>query len=440
MSTGSTNSSGAATFAKRVAGTFGVRVGIIGCSFLSGIIIARWLGAAGVGMWATLNVVSLLAITVGGFGLQSTVTYLVARDVTRARSVLINAILYGAAVGTLIAVLLAALTVLRPGIFGGVPPALVMIAAAGLPFQMISIFCLSAYLGLERIRTYNIIDLSMQALVLVNGVLTLIVLNSGINGLVWTNTFLSVATSLVVATLAIKATAGVAARPETGLLTEMLHSGLRFFLATAAGMVILRGDLLIVNYFRGTEDAGVYAIATQASLFVHMIPNIVSTILFPRASAKQDETGELTCRVTRHAVLVLLIVCVLAVPCAFILPALYGNAFTGVPPLFWVLLPGVFLLGIETIQVQHFAGLGLPKQIPLYWILVMLLNISLNAFLVPRFGALAAASVSTLSYGVIFILVARLFRSVTGRSYSDMFLIRGEEIAGFLRLHKTAEL
>ena len=70
-------------------------------------------------------------------------------------------------------------------------------------------------------------------------------------------------------------------------------------LAMAAGLVILRGDLLIVNYFRGSAEAGVYAVATQASLFLHMLPNVISTVFFPRSADARDETGQLTCRVTR---------------------------------------------------------------------------------------------------------------------------------------------
>lgn len=429
MSTGSTNESGAATFAKRVAGTFGVRVLIIVCSFLAGVIIARRLGPAGTGVWASLNVITLLAITIGGFGLPSTITLLVARDTTRARQIILNALAFGVAVGSLLALAISAVALINPGVFGEIPPTLVAIALAALPFQIVSYFCLAAYLGLERIRTYNLVDVSMQACVLINALVTLVLLRSGIFELVIVNTALNIAIALIVVTMAFRATAAVKTRGlDPLLIKEMLGHGSRFFVSLAAGIVILRGDLLIVSYFRGTEEAGVYAIATQASILLQLLPGIVSTILFPRTSASRDQSGLLTSRVTRHAAFIMLLICCTAVPAAFLLPVIYGAAFSGVPSLFLILLPGVFLLGIETIQVQHFTGLGLPLEIPAYWIITMIVNVGSNLLLVPKYGAVAAAVVSTASYALIFLLVALLFRSRTGRSLREMFIIGADDL------------
>jgi O-antigen/teichoic acid export membrane protein len=159
-----------------------------------------------------------------------------------------------------------------------------------------------------------------------------------------------------------------------------------------------------------------------------MMPNVISTLLFPRTAGAQDHSGEMTCRVTRHAVFIMLILCAAAIPAAFILAAIYGPGFSQVPILFLILLPGIFLLGIETIQVQHFAGLGLPRTIPIFWIGVMTLNLALNISLVPRFGAYGAAISSSLSYVVIFILVAAYFRARTGLGIGYAFLIRRDEL------------
>ena len=197
--------------------------------------------------------------------------------------------------------------------------------------------------------------------------------------------------------------------------------------------MILRGDLLIVNYSRGAEEAGVYAVATQASIFLHMIPNVISTILFPRTTEARDESGRLTCRVTRHSVFLMFLVCLASVPLAFVLPLLYGPAFSAVTTYFLVLLPGVFLLGIETIQVQHFTGLGLPRIIPAFWVGVMMVNFAMNIALVPRIGALGAAIASTISYALMFVLVAGYFRSRTGRSLAEAFVLGYDELRQFLK-------
>jgi O-antigen/teichoic acid export membrane protein len=299
---------------------------------------------------------------------------------------------------------------------------------------MICYLSLAVYLGLERIRAYNLIDLALQGIIVINAVATLAVLGFGLNELVVVGTVANVVAGVVIALLLARSMRrGDGQRQlNVGLLREMLRYGLRFLVALAASTIILRGDLLIVNYFRGSGEAGVYAVSTQAATLLQMMPAVISTILFPRAASKQDATGAVTCRVTRHAVLIMFMVCLAAVPASFLLPVLYGPAFSAVPVLFLIMLPGVFLLGIETIQVQHFTGLGLPRTIPAYWLATMAVSVGLNIWLVPRFGASAAATVSSISYALMFILVAGYFSSRTGRGFSEMFIVRRGELAAFI--------
>lgn len=427
--------SGTRHFFRQVAGTLGVRMLIVGCSFATGIIVARWLGSAGVGVFSSLNVVTLLAVTFGSFGLQSAITFLIARNRATTRSVLANAFVFAAIAGSMLAAAIAAVALWQPQLFGSITPHLMSIAAVALPFQMFSYFCLAAYLGMGRIRAYAASDLTLQAVTLVSSAVLLVGLGYGIRELVIAITAFNVALSFVFGFLVVRAsreTDGPLAY-DANVMREMLDYGSRFFVSLLAANIILRGDLLIVNYYRPASEAGVYAVATQASLFLHMIPNVISTMLFPRTSASQDESGEMTCRVTRHSFFLMIFLCLAAVPAAFLLPIFYGPAFADAPMLFVLLLPGVFLLGIETIQVQHFTGLGLPRQIPIYWVTVMVLCVALDVVFVPTFGAFAAAVVSSVSYGLMFVLVAILFRKRTGRSFSEMFIIRRDEIVGLVR-------
>jgi O-antigen/teichoic acid export membrane protein len=119
-----------------------------------------------------------------------------------------------------------------------------------------------------------------------------------------------------------------------------------------------------------------------------------------------------------------LLCCLAAVPGSFLLPLLYGRAFADVTWLLLILLPGVYLVGLESVLVQHFNALGLPKAIPLYWLITLAINLVLVFTLVPRLGAQGAAIASTLSYALIFCLVAWHFRASTERSFAEVF-VRG---------------
>jgi O-antigen/teichoic acid export membrane protein len=112
---------------------------------------------------------------------------------------------------------------------------------------------------------------------------------------------------------------------------------------------------------------------------------------------------------------------VIAVPGSFLLPLVYGAAFADATFLLLILLPGVYLIGLESVLVQHFNALGLPRSIPIYWVITLVVNLVLVFALVPRYGARGAAIASSVSYALIFCLVALQFRASTATSFSEGF-------------------
>ncbi|MBK8466430.1 MAG: oligosaccharide flippase family protein [Chloracidobacterium sp.] len=429
-------------FSHQVAWTLGAKITIAGGSMLAGVIVARWLGAASVGILASLNVMSLLAISFGGIGLSSAITYLVARDRPRMKAVMTNAVTFAFVVGAILALGIIVLTFVKPGLFGDIPIQLVTIVALSLPFQLLTLFCLAAFLGLGDIKRYNVLDLLSQSLLFVNPLVLLGLFGFGLFALVSANAATTAILSLLVLPVLFrssKTTQAISLRFDKPLMAEMLRFGSKFYIAMASSVIILRADLLLVNYFRSSAEAGVYAVASQVGTLMMMVPGVISTVLFPRVTEAREASADMTCRVTRHAVLIMFAVCLAVILPAFLLPLLYGQAFSDVPFLVLILLPGVYFLGIETVQVQYFSSIGLPKAIPFFWVFTMAVNVVLNLIFVPLYGAYAAAVVSSISYMMMFVLVAIYFRKQTGKIFSESFLLRSEEFRGLLKLHKAAE-
>jgi O-antigen/teichoic acid export membrane protein len=133
-------------------------------------------------------------------------------------------------------------------------------------------------------------------------------------------------------------------------------------------------------------------------------------------TAEQDKYGETTWVVTKHTALIMLACCLAAVPFSFLLPLVYGQAFSEATGLLLILLPGVYLVGLESVLVQHFNALGLPRTIPVYWLVTLVVNLVLVFALVPQFGAYGAAIASTVSYALIFARVAFYFVATTRRA------------------------
>ena len=422
----------ASRFSTHVAWTLVTRILMVGNSVIAGIIVARWLGAAGLGQLAVINVAVATVVQLASLGLPSANTYFIAQDNRRLRAVAINSIVFALIGGSLLAVALTLLASARPDWFASISPSLISVAAASIPFQLITLIGLNIFLAVGRIEKFNLLDLTAQAFVLLNALVALIILNSGLATLVSFNTATAAIIGLVIIALVwsygSKVEDSLPWRPDRKLFARMMRYGIKFHISILAGALIVRADLLVVNHYRGPSEAGVYSVASQVALMLMLLPGVIGTLLFPRASAEQDAGGATTCKINRHAAFVMFFICLAAIPLSLLLPVLYGPAFSEVPAQLLILLPGVFLIGLESVLVQHANAMGLPREIPLFWIATLLINIILVFLLVPRYGAHGAAIASTISYALIFLLVVTHFHSITGRSFSEIFLLRDFEL------------
>lgn len=405
-------------------------------SVIAGIVVARWLGAEGLGQLAVINVAVATIVQLASMGLPSANTYFIARDNRHLQPVAINSLLFALIVGSLLAFALTLLASWRPDWFGFIPPQLIGIAAISIPFQLLTLIGLNIFLALGRIERFNVVDLASQAFVLINAIGALVILNAGLWTLVSLNTATGVLIGLLIVVLiaqhGAKLTEGSAWRPDRSLFAQMMRYGIKFHISILAGALIFRADLLVVNHFRGPAEAGVYSVASQVGLMLMLLPGVIGTLLFPRVAAESDTRGETTSRVTRHSAFVMLLICLAAIPLSYLLPVLYGAAFSEVTIQLLILLPGVFLIGVESVLVQHFSALGLPRTIPMFWLLTLLVNLTLVLTLVPPFGARGAAAASTASYALIFALIFFYFRSQTGATLSDILIPSGEELRDML--------
>ena len=414
------------TFAAHIGWTFATRVLMIFNSVLAGVVIARWLGADGVGQLAVINVAVATFVQLGSFGLPSSNTYFIAQDHARLRAAAINSLIVALSIGTILALALSAVAALRPEWFGRVPTGIIRVAAVSIPFQLITLIGLNILLAVGKVRQFNLLDLIGQSFVLINAVFVSRIIQADLGTLVLWNTAASVLVSVVVAVTLVKSGLSLPQsrwRADLALLRRMITYGLKFHVSILAGIIIIRADLLVVNHFRDASEAGVYSVASQFALLLMLLPSVIATLLFPRITAEQDAGGETTCSVTRYTTLIMFLCCLGAVPLSLLLPLVYGSEFSDSTLLLWILLPGVYLMGLESVLVQHFNALGLPRAIPLYWVVTLILNLVLVFALVPRYGAQGAAIASTISYATIFAFVALHFHTSTGRSFTEVFVL-----------------
>ncbi len=398
-------------------------------SVIASVLVARLLGAESLGIYLVLSATVQLLIHVSGFALYFANTYFVARSPEKLIPIAVNSAFFAILSG---GVCVSIVLVFVRGLLPGIPLELAFIGLVSVPFQVMTMYALNLFLAKGEMTRYILVDLVNQSSAMIGAVVVLLVVGGGIRLLIPVNTGAAILMTIVAAAMFYRSASaqfpGVRWRIDAGLIAPMMRYSLKGFVLWASTLLVYRLDLLVVNYFRGAAEAGVYAVATQCTLFLLMLPHVISHLLQARVAATQDEGGDFSCRVARNTSLLLFTACLLSVPGALLVSAVYGPGFSDLPVQLWILLPGVYLMGVQLVISQYFMGTGIPVFLPIAWLTTLTMNIALNLVLVPVYGARGAAVVSAICYAGISFVVFTLFKIKMHHSLRSMLVPSAAEI------------
>jgi O-antigen/teichoic acid export membrane protein len=362
------------------------------------VIVARVLGAEGRGLFSVATVVSALGLQATNLGLHASNTYAAARAPALVPALLGNSIVAAVVLGGAAAAGAAALFLVWPSL-APVHGTLLFLALAAIPLGLLYLLLQGLLLGVAAIGSYNRIEIATRllGLILVVGVILLGRVN---------------VVALFAPAVAATAGGGVLAYRRlmsrtSGSLTisrdvfrENLRYGLKAYLSAFFSFLVLRGDLFIVKHLTGAVSAGYYSITVTLAEIIMAVPVVIGALLFPRlARAEAGGRWPLARRALRVVALAMTVVTVVAFAAAApVVQLLFGPEFLpAVPALRW-LLPGVFLLSLNTILMNFFAAEGMPRFTVLSPGIAAAANIALNLWAIPAFGIVGAAAASSLTY------------------------------------------
>ncbi len=400
------------------------------------IVVARHLGPGGKGVLAVLGVVAGLAVQFGNLGLHTSSAYFVARSPSYLPGVAANVVWSGTGAGILISLGIFMLSLVQPALFKDIPAPYLLITLLTVPLLLISSCLQNVLLGLQRISAFALVDVVAKAAAFLFTVLLLVCFSKGVWELILLGAAIALATTVAYAYL-IFYSGGLHLAFEPGLFKEMLRYGLRSYAACFMAYLIIRSDMLLVNYFLGSREAGWYSVAVSFTDLLYLFPSAVATILFPQVSAGKDGDGALTLKVSRVTMATYGSLCLLAgVLARPVVVFLYGELFlASVRPFLW-LLPGIFMMGMLNIFAQDLAGRGYPVFAVVIWLPALLLNIVLNLLWIPRFGIVGASWSSSLCYTLLAACHIWYFLRLTKGSLKEALLPRASELRSIVSLHR----
>lgn len=384
--------------------TSGASVVATGVAGLTSIVIARELGPEGRGSWAVVTSIASLTSTIIPLGLPIAVGYGITRTKSGDRARLVQAGARGAVAAAVVAagVALAAAAIANPG---GIGVLTIVLSGAMAAALVLHHFGQQAVLTGVTLAWYAVVQLTPVVLMLVA------VVAVAVAGSLSLPTLAAIS-AVSAATAATVAAVGLArrrlsptgrivpgARETARLLRPYLSFALMTFATLSLTQVVHRVDVLIVAGYLGERQAGLYAVATQVGDVLLVVPAALGAVMFRRGATDVhghwEDALHTLAWTAAFAVAIAIAVGTVAVP---LVRMLFGPDYEGsVEPLRW-LLPGIVVLGVQSVVSSYVASRGRPAAVLVAWLTAAVFGILADFFVVPRHGIVGAAVVSSASY------------------------------------------
>ena len=372
----------------------GISTGIVfSLGLVNQWLLANHLGKAGYGQLALWTTTAVIAATLLGEWLRRGTTYVVGREDAgagaRDNALLCFLALFAAGLGIAWLGAGTASRFLGPQALSWWPllaalPALVVLQRAGQ----------AVLLGMDRIRPYAVVPVVFIAAYLGGNA---VLLSAGELSLRTALLFYAGAAGLAgLAAFALLGSAGGFTWGDRRLLRRTLAVGGRGAVSVVLVLLLLRGDVFLIEHFLGEASVGSYRVALNFAEMMQRVPDVAGAVLL--AKVVRGEDGHLSLRVAR-GILLFSLAAALALLVAgrpligWLFPS-YPEAFL---PLAWM-LPGLVFLGLGSVCNTKLAGQGYPAVTLWAGAAAFLLNIGLGLWLIPGWGLLGAAWAKSIAY------------------------------------------
>ncbi|MCF6276322.1 MAG: flippase [Candidatus Magasanikbacteria bacterium] len=197
---------------------------------------------------------------------------------------------------------------------------------------------------------------------------------------------------------------------------KLLSSGWMLMLAAAASYIFTRVDQVMVRNFLDESSVGLYASAVRLVEIWYFVPGIICSSLFPAiVNAYKNNKVQYYNRLKKLYILLAVSAILIAIPltffASFIINLLFGNAYQEAVGILKIYVwSGVGLFVLWGIQQHLLIGNRLSTIFYIYLVL-MILNISLNFIFIPYFGLLGAAWATFISYSLGPFIALILFKN-----------------------------
>lgn len=383
-----------------VAGTAGMRVGVLILGLGSTVALARGLGPGGRGVYALAMSLAAIGSVAVDLGFRSANTYFVSRQPQALAVLVSNTVALALALATLGSGLVGLGWVLG---LNATPLSLplLLLTVAWLPVSIIFLQLQPLLLTQGRIRQFNLAEGGWQ-LTSVVLVMSLWAFGRLTPVSAFAVVLASFAGGAVFVMVKLKPFGSFGWRPSITTWRRTLPYAARSWASDLTAVSLVRIDVFVVAAVLDIGSVGLYAVAVTVCEAIRVIPGTIAALLLPRLAKMTDcdQRWAITRRVLVATGVVMVCLCASAAAVASLaIGMIFGPEYQGATAaLFW-LLPGVVLGGVNSILVQHFLSDGMPGPVVVAQATAVLVSAGLTLTLSRSMGLAGAGLASTLASG-----------------------------------------
>jgi O-antigen/teichoic acid export membrane protein len=404
--------------------TFVARIIANVLAVLTGIIVAKWLGPDGKGIYSGVQILLALPIAVMA-GVGASITYLM----TKSRYEIGELVPALSVIFTVLSAL-AWLVVLAWGFVHGWTIAPIAVAVV-VPAAIVLSWQQSFYIATGELQRLNLQTIALAALILIAVGMAVVPMSLGTPGAVgaWVLCNYVVAIAVVVDVLR---RGGWWHRDDLrARIKRITRFGMQSGLNTSLGVLNYRMDSLILAGMLGFASFGIYSIAVNVGELAFSITRPISTAVARQIGvAEKDRAAQITAQTIRISTAIIAAIGVISfVFGPWLIELVYGPRFAPAAIPLRLLVPGIVAYATAGIFSSYFMfQMGKPSIVTQVNMLMLATQFVGCMLLVPRFGLGGAAIGSSGTYLVGALINTIAFVRATGLSPAAVWILRREDL------------
>lgn len=198
---------------------------------------------------------------------------------------------------------------------------------------------------------------------------------------------------------------------EKSAMQRLVRASWPIGLALIFNLIYFRIDVLILANYRTASEVGIYGLAYQFFEAALALPIFLVNAIYPLLNAQFLKSSFEKFKLdTSRWLLILSAVSVLTtgflIAASFLIPALYDVRFTASKTALWILALGMPFFFLSAMLWHLLIIFQKQKYLTLIYLSGAVVNVIFNLIYIPKFGYLAAATVTVVSEAFILLLLA----------------------------------